>query len=69
MIEEDYIEEKEFRSKLGLTIDRPKPGYRSINDGNTARRFSENSVVFDNRVGRLIKHFYVILPVISSDMR
>lgn len=28
-----------FREKLGLIIDKPKPGYGSTNDGNTARIF------------------------------
>lgn len=38
------IIQKEFRSKLELTID-PKLGYGNINDGNIARRFFENSAV------------------------
>lgn len=33
----------QFKIKLGLIVDRPKPGYGSSNDGNTARRFFENA--------------------------
>lgn len=29
----------DFRKRLGLLIDVPKPGFGSSNDGNTARRF------------------------------
>lgn len=28
---------KEFKSRLGLLIDHPKPGFGSSNNGNTAR--------------------------------
>ena len=27
---------------MGLIVDKPKPGYGSTNDGNTARRFFQN---------------------------
>lgn len=30
----------QFRLETGLSIDKPKPGFGSNNDGNTARRFS-----------------------------
>ena len=59
----------QFRRKLGLIVDQPKPGYGSSNDGNTARRFFQNAaisaeitVVDEN----LILQFHVILQVISS---
>lgn len=28
----------QFRNELGLLVDKPKPGFGSINNGNTARR-------------------------------
>lgn len=57
-----------FKKQLGLNIDRPKPGYGSSNDGNTARRFFENSTVSAAITGvneEVIKRLYVILQVIS----
>ena len=57
-----------FRQQLGLLVDIPKQGYGSSNDGNTARRFFENSrvsasiTVIDQN---LIDKFHVILQVIS----
>lgn len=30
--------QKEFKSRMGLIVDKPKPGYGNSNDGNTARR-------------------------------
>ncbi|XP_050312211.1 uncharacterized protein LOC126747535 [Anthonomus grandis grandis] len=32
-----------FFKEIGLLVDRPKPGFGSTNDGNTARRFFENA--------------------------
>ena len=29
----------QFRGRLGLIVDKPKPGFGNSNDGNTARRF------------------------------
>ena len=63
------IIQKGFSSKLGLIVDRPKPGYGNTNDGNTARRFFENSKT--SALTRsldldLIERFHVILEVISS---
>lgn len=72
--EQKIVEERKriiqggFKSQLGLNIDRPKPGYGSSNDGNTARRFFENSKVSAAITGvkeEVIKRFYVILQVIS----
>jgi hypothetical protein len=31
--------QREFKEKMGLIVDKPKPGFGSTNDGNTARRF------------------------------
>jgi len=59
---------KGFKSELGLIVDRPKPGYGSTNDGNTARRFFENSAISTLITGlneRIIKRFHIILQTIS----
>lgn len=59
----------QFKIKLGLIVDRPKPGYGSSNDGNTARRFFENAAISAEITGvdeDLIHRFHVILQVISS---
>lgn len=61
--------QNELRSSLGLVVDRPKPGYGSSNDGNTARRFFENSPKVSLITGvneRLMERFHAILQVISS---
>lgn len=61
--------QREFRSQLGLIVDKPKPGFGSSNDGNTARRFFTNYEVSSKITGvdvNLIKRFYIILQVISS---
>lgn len=61
--------QKGFRLQLGLIVDCPKPGYGSTNDGNTARRFFENSSISATITGAseyLINRFYVILQAISS---
>lgn len=60
--------QKGFRERLGLLIDQPKQGYGSTNDGNTARRFFQNSDVSASLTGideDLIKRFHVILQIIS----
>lgn len=60
--------QEEFKRRLGLNIDRPKPGYGSSNDGNTARKFFENQTVSAAITGvdeEVIKRFYIILQVIS----
>ena len=52
-----------------LIVDRPKPGYGSSNNGNTARRFFQNASIFAEITGvdeSLIHQFHVILQVISS---
>jgi len=61
--------QEEFKSRLGLIIDKTKPGYGTTNDGNTARRFFSNSDISSQITGvdkDLIQKFYLILRVISS---
>jgi len=63
------IIQKGFCLQLGLIVDRPKPGYGSTNDGNTARRFFENTSISATITGvseSLINRFHVILQAISS---
>ena len=58
-----------FRLQVGLIIDQPKPGFGSSNDGNTARRFFENSAVSAAITGvdeGLIRRFHVTLQTMSS---
>lgn len=59
----------DFRKRLGLLVDVPKPGFGSSNDGNTARRFFKNNKVSSEITGineDLIIRFYVILQCLSS---
>ncbi|CAH1975220.1 unnamed protein product [Acanthoscelides obtectus] len=59
----------EFRAKLSLIVDKPKPGYGSSNDGNTARIFFHNPQTSSDitRVDReLIEKFAIILGVLAS---
>jgi len=59
----------EFKNELGLIVDKPKHGFGSSNDGNTARRFFENPEITAQitRVDvNLIKNFKIILNVLSS---
>lgn len=61
--------QKEFKSKLALLVDMPKPGGGTTNDGNTARRFFENyeqSAIITGVDKNLIHRFYIILQTISS---
>lgn len=63
-----YIQ-SQFKEKLGLIIDKPKPGFGNSNDGNTARRFFKNAVVsadITNLDLQLINKLHIILIVISS---
>lgn len=60
---------KSFKEKLGLIIDKPKPGYGSTNDGNTARRFFENPELSAEITGldvTLLKNFSFLLRALSS---
>lgn len=61
--------QSEFRSKMALLVDKPKPGFGSTNDGNTARRFFKNpklSAEITNIDQQLIIKFSIILRVLSS---
>lgn len=61
--------QEQFKLQLSLIVDRPKPGYGSTNDGNTARTFFRNAEVSSKITGvnvDIIKRFYVILQTISS---
>ena len=42
---------QELKTKLSLPVDSPKQGYGNNNDGNTARRFFENSQVSSEITG------------------
>lgn len=67
--ERKLVIQKGFRLQLGLVVDRPKPGYGSSNDGNTARRFFEHSTTSATITGvdeSLIHRFHVILQALSS---
>nr|CAI5842174.1 unnamed protein product [Callosobruchus analis] len=61
-----------LKTQMGLIVDKPKPGYGSSNDGNTARRFFENaeisSTIKDIEV-EVIKRFRTILIAIASGYR
>lgn len=59
----------DFKSKMGLLVDKPKPGYGSTNDGNTARRFFLNPDLSAEITGiekELIVKFSTILRVLAS---
>lgn len=62
----------DFKTKMGLIVDKPKPGYGSTNDGNTARTFFKHSELSSEITAidlNLIKHFSLILRVLSSGCR
>nr|XP_034184029.1 uncharacterized protein LOC117606105 [Osmia lignaria] len=66
-----YIQE-EFKTKMGIIIDRPKPGFGNSNDGNTSRRFFANHELSAEITGidvTLIYQFKIILQVISSNQK
>lgn len=57
-----------FRLEMGLLVDKPKPGYGSSNDGNTARRFFDDPETSSRITGvdkDIIWRFKVILATIS----
>ncbi|XP_076545847.1 uncharacterized protein LOC143305586 [Osmia lignaria lignaria] len=61
--------QKEFKSKLGLLVDIPKPGFGNTNNGNTSRKFFANPDLCAEITGLdrdLIYRFAVILELISS---
>lgn len=63
--------QKRFREELGLIVDQPRQGGGTSNDGNTARRFFENSTISADITGideDLIKRFHVVLQTISCGL-
>ena len=57
-----------LKERLGLIIDKLKPGFGNSNDGNTARRFFENSKIsaeITNLDLHLIERFHIIMQTIS----
>lgn len=61
--------QKQFRERLGLIVDKPKPGFGNSNDGNTARRFFENAEISADITKVdviLIKKIHIILIVVAS---
>lgn len=58
-----------FKKELHLDVDKPKQGFGSSNDGNTARRFFENTQISSRILGldeNIMKRFHIILQVLSS---
>lgn len=61
--------QKSFQEKLGLLVDKPKPGFGSTNDGNTARRFFEHYELSSEVTGidqTVIYRQKVILQTLAS---
>jgi hypothetical protein len=61
--------QKAFRDELSLIIDRPKPGFGSTNDGNTARTFFRHKDISSKITGvdeELIERLYVIMQAVAS---
>lgn len=61
--------QQKFKEEMGLIIDRPKPGFGTTNDGNTARRFFKNHETSASITGichELLERFYVMLTTLSS---
>lgn len=59
----------QFKSRMGLIVDKPKPGYGNSNDGNTARRFFDNAELSAEITGldaELIKKIDILLRALSS---
>lgn len=66
-----YIQES-FKIKLGLIVDKPKPGYGSTNDGNTARIFFQNPQLSAEITGlskELIIKFHTVIRVLVSGFK
>ena len=58
-----------FKQKMGLLVDKPKPGFGSTNGGNTARKFFNNPEISSKITGidvDLINNFSLILRVVAS---
>jgi len=61
--------QNDFKTEMGLLVDKVKTGYGTSNDGNTARRFFNNIELSSKITGvdiDLIKSFALILSIISS---
>jgi len=61
--------QKEFKDKLGLLVDKPKPGFGNSNDGNTARRFFQNSKISAEITKldvEIIEKIHIIMIVVAS---
>jgi len=61
--------QKEFKDKLGLLVDKPKPGFGNSNDGNTARRFFQNSEISAEITKldlEIIKKIHIVMIVVAS---
>lgn len=59
----------DFRKKLGLIIDVPKPGLGNTNDGNMSRRFFKNPLIASKILGideRRIYQYKVIIETIFA---
>jgi len=59
----------QLNAKLGLIVDKLKPGFGSSNDGNTSRIFFENSAIVSEILQvnyNLMYPFHVILQTVSS---
>lgn len=60
--------QNEFKKKLGLIANKPKPGFGNTNGGNTTRWFFQNSKIsaeITNLKLNLIKKMHTILIVVS----
>lgn len=61
--------QREFKTKMGLIVDKPKPGFGNSNDGNTARRFfadPDKASLITGVDKDLIIKFHIILATVSS---
>jgi len=61
--------QEDFKNKIGLIVDVPKPGFGNTNDGNTSRRFfvdPDLAAEITSIDSNLIYRFKVILETISS---
>ncbi|CAG9772082.1 unnamed protein product [Ceutorhynchus assimilis] len=62
--------QKSFKEKTGLIIGKPKPGFGISHDGNTARRFFQNSELTSEIIDielSIVKRFANILAAISCN--
>ncbi len=61
--------QERFRLETGLLVDMPKANFGNTNDGNTSRRFFENTELAADITGinhELIQRFKTLLEAISS---